>query len=114
MFCEHAIETSNYTISYHLISQKEILNSDISRIHRYLHVNTNSNTHREGQGLSAELNAERQSAERRQTPARAEVAGSVPRMIHCLTGCFHLQHTSRFYTFTALRGVSCWQGENTE
>jgi len=41
-------------------------------------VNKDNSTHRERQRLSAELNAERLNAGRRQTPARAEVAGSVP------------------------------------
>lgn len=85
-----------------------------SRSHRYRPVNTDNSTHRECQRLSAELNAERLSAGRRQTPARAEAAGSVPWMIHCLTRWFHLQHTSRFYTFTVFRGASCWQDENKD
>jgi hypothetical protein len=69
-----------------------------SRSQRYPNLNIDKSTHRERQRLSAELNAEGLSAGRWQTPARAEVAGSVPWMIHCLTRWFHLQHTSRFYT----------------
>jgi len=105
-------QTAQLVITW--IHKRKYLTRNNNRSHRNPHVNTDNSTHRERQRMSAELNAEGLSAGRWQTPARAQVAGSVPWMIHCLTRWFHLQHTSRFYTFTVFRGASCWQDENKE